>query len=241
MNILKSDETIGNLVAADARKAGIFNKMGIDYCCAGTKTLKEVSDDLGITEEQLALALDDITMLDTKNSIDFSSWGLNTIIDYIVNVHHSYARKNSVVIYDLVQEVYYRHAENHPELKNLASTSFLFLHYLLNQMTEEEDVIFPYIRSLGTSKIPPGYLATRLDLLRSSVEAMRKAHHEAGENLKLIRKLTNNYSLPGDACNSYRALLERLRSFEYDLKFHVHMENNILFPRALLYEDGSGK
>ena len=239
MNTIILTETVGAIAAKDYRKAEVFRKMGIDFCYDGDKSLEEASRDAGVSAEQLNAALCQVTIEKTDSSQQFDKWNLVSVIDYIINTHHRYAKENAVIIYDLAQKVASHHGANHPELIKLATAIFLFLHDLLNHMKKEEEILFPAIKQLIREN---QYLEksryTTSGLIKGLIRLMREEHHATSKYLKLFHELTNDYMLPEDACSSYRNLFEKLKEFEDDLLLHVHLENNILFPKALVeYEE----
>lgn len=164
----------------------------------------------------------------------FNDWSLDSLIDYIINTHHQYAKTSAVIIHDLAQKVANSHNEKHPELMKLNTALFLFLHDLLNHMKKEEQILFPNIKQLIKKKTQSekGMYST-FGLIEESVRRMQKAHQAIGKDMKLFHELTNDYSLPEDACGSYKYLFEKLKEFEDDLLLHFHLENHILFPKAL--------
>ena len=174
----------------------------------------------------------------TTISQNFDEWELDNLMDYIIHAHHRYAKENSVVIYNMVQKVAYKHCENHPELSKLSAASFLFLHDLLNQMTDEEKVLFPNIKQLLAAKRKSGMVVnTPLGFVKDSVRLMERQNKEAATVLNIFRELTNDYTLPADACNSYTYLFEKMKEFEDNLFLHIHLENNILFPKAIAVQE----
>ena len=178
--------------------------------------------------------MEQITLGKTTSFERFNDWGLDSLIDYIINTHHKYAKTSAVIIHDLAQKVANNHNEKHPELMKLTTALFLFLHDLLNHMKKEEQILFPNIKQLIKKKTQSekGMYST-FGLIKESVRRMQKAHQIIGKDLKLFHELTNDYVLPEDACGSYKYLFEKLKEFEDDLLLHFHLENNILFPRAL--------
>jgi len=167
-------------------------------------------------------------------------WDLDSLIDHIINTHHQYAKENGIIIYNLVQTVAPYHSNNHPELIKLATAIFLFLHDLLNNMKKEEQILFPNIKQLIKKKTQSekGMYST-FGLIEESVGRMQKVHQAMVRDLKLFHELTNDYMIPADACGSYKYLLEKLKEFEDDLLLHLHLENNILFPKALAEDKGA--
>ncbi|MGN6179186.1 MAG: iron-sulfur cluster repair di-iron protein [Mucilaginibacter sp.] len=230
-------ETIGEIVAADYRKAQVFKKYGIDFCCGGKKTVKEVCIKKGIDslklEEDLAAAAQQ-----TNNSEhDFQKWDIGFLCEYIVNTHHQYVRDNTLFIRELAQKVARVHGGSHPELIDVAQIFERIAHGLMLHIMKEENILFPRIKELAHHQkigdtIPPadfGQISTPIQLMESE-------HEQAGEDFEAIRDLTMNYQLPADACQSYTILFKKLDEYENDLHRHVHLENNILFPRAIQIE-----
>ena len=232
------EETIGAIAAKDIRKAEILKAKGVDFCCGGNKTIKEASEEAGITEEELRSALNTTEAGPLSPSQDFNKWELDFLADYIINTHHRYIRENVENINSIAAKVAQVHGEHHPELKKLAQSINHFLQDLLNHTIKEERVLFPAIKegvakkrdSSFTGTIPAGFI-------KHPILMMQKEHEIAGEDLTFFRKITNNYALPADACNSYMYLFEKMKEFENDLYNHIHLENNILFPKALKLDE----
>ncbi len=232
--VTAAGETVGEIAAKDIRKAEIFKEKGIDFCCGGNKTLKEASEEAGISEEELTSALKAVEARPLSPSQDYNKWELDFLADYIVNTHHRYVKENAETIYGLAQKVAQRHGDAHPELKKLAQGTLHFLEDLLNHTQKEEKILFPAIKAAVASKKDPSANGSREPgFIRQPIMAMEKEHAIAGEDLTYFRKLTNDYALPADACNSYTYLFEKMKEFEEDLHQHIHLENNILFPKAL--------
>lgn len=174
----------------------------------------------------------------TIASQEFYTWDINSLIDYILNIHHQYAKDNIVIIYDLAQKVSNKHCENHPEFGKLPTEIFLFFHDLLNHMMKEEEILFPNIKQLIKNRRFSGKaIYTTFGLIRDSIRLMQKEHNAAGEYLKSLRKYTNNYKSPVDACNSCKNLFKKMQEFETDLLMHVYLESNILFPKAIALDE----
>ena len=238
MNTIQLTETVGAIAAKDYRKAEVFKSMGIDFLYTGDKTLNEVSEEAGITAENLMAALEQVTRGKSTSFREFNDWDLDSLIDYIINTHHQYAKASAVIIHDLAQKVANDHNEKHPKLTKLTTALFLFFHDLLNHMKKEEQILFPNIRQLVKKKsCVEGITYTTFGFIKESAIGMKKEHLAASNELKLFRKLTNDYLLPADACISYKYLFETMKEFENDLFLHVHLENNILFPKAISLDE----
>ncbi|WP_353195137.1 iron-sulfur cluster repair di-iron protein [Parapedobacter defluvii] len=229
----EAEETIGEIAAKDIRKAAVFKKLGIDFCCGGKQTLKEAVHQAGLTEEQVQEALDrSEAVVAGQVTHDFGSWDLGFLADYIYNVHHKYIRESGPVIEQLAEKVAMRHGQVHPELFELANGLKGLINELYSHVQKEERVLFPAIKALegngANTQIPVG--------IKGPVQVMEAEHGSAGDELKALRKLTSDYELPADVCNSYTYLFEKIKEFENDLFQHIHLENNILFPKALKLE-----
>ena len=227
-----SDETVGQIASKDIRKAEAFKKLGIDFCCGGKKTLKQALRDADISEQQLQEALAEGAQLPaTQQPLSFASWKPDFLVDYIVNVHHQYVRENGPVISELASKVANRHGDKHPELFALADHVQLLLADLYQHLDKEENMLFPAIKQLIGAKANETF--SDHNSVDSAIDLMEKEHESAGDDLRSLRKITNQYELPQGACNSYTYLFEKLKEFENDLFNHIHLENNILFPKAL--------
>lgn len=231
--------TIGELVAHDFRTAQIFKKYGIDFCCGGKKTLAEVCErkqiDVGALEAELA----DITKVHNDDGAqNFQAWSLDFLCDYIVNNHHNYVKESIPFLSEISQKVARVHGERHKELYNLAVVFARIANELNSHMKKEEMILFPYIKEMVAAQKEGGVLPkSHFGEVANPIHVMETEHESAGEDLSEIRELTNNYQLPADACTSYRILFQKLQEFENDLMRHIHLENNILFPKAKALED----
>lgn len=223
-------ETVGEIAAKDMRKAEVFKKMGIDFCCGGKKTLKEAAAEAGLTEAQVEEELQRSETMGSGQVVhDFDTWDLGFLADYIYNVHHKYVRENGPIIEQLAEKVTSRHGAAHPELFEVAKTIKRVVADMYSHQQKEERVLFPAIKALESNG------GTTFGI-GGPVQMMEADHDDAGNELKALRKLTNDYTLPADACNSYTYLFDKIQEFENDLFQHIHLENNILFPKALKLE-----
>ncbi|MFV0605788.1 MAG: iron-sulfur cluster repair di-iron protein [Niabella sp.] len=234
----KEEETVGSIAAKDLRKAEVFKEKGIDFCCGGRKTLQQACEAAGISEEELRQALEAVDKAPVTPSQDYNKWELDFLADYIVNTHHRYVKESVDNIYAMAVKVTGRHGNQHPELKEVAERIRPFLQELLHHTEKEEQILFPIIKASVAKKrdqsielkTPPGFV-------QQPIAVMQLEHENAGEDLSFFRKVTNNYALPDGACNSYRYLYEKMQEFENDLHQHIHLENNILFPKAIKLDE----
>ncbi len=233
----QSDETIGQIAAKDLRKAQIFKKYGLDFCCGGKKTVKEACAEKGLDVTKIEQELQQPDLRTSSRPLPYNDWSLDFLIDYILNTHHSYIRKNLPDIRAYAEKVLLVHGNRHEELARIQQLVEEISHELVSHMMKEEKVLFPYIKELvlGDQGGKPTY-AAQFDSVKNPINMMEMEHELVGKNLEEIRELTDNYNLPEDACASYSLLYRLLDDFEEDLHMHIHLENNILFPKALELE-----
>lgn len=227
-------ETIGEIVSKDLRKAEVFKKMGIDFCCGGKKSLEEACWEKGLNVSEVKRALENVSdVVISSASHDFNNWSLSFLADYIVNVHHAYVKEITPLLADLSLKVANHHGKEHPELVKIASITDEMLCELKVHMKKEETILFPYIKKLEAN-LADGITTPRaFSSVKQPVAVMEHDHDIVAELSKEVRRLTNEYTLPEGACNSYALLYRKLEEFENDLHLHVHLENNILFPKAV--------
>lgn len=232
------EETIGEMVTRDYRKAQVFKKLGIDFCCGGKKTLSEISRKKGISVEKIREELAAVEKSDTAScGLNFDKWEIDFLAEYVTNTHHGYVRENIPFISELAAKVARVHGDRHPELIGVADAFARIAQDLTLHMVKEEKILFPFIKELVQIKKSGGKLEqSAVGPVSNPIRVMEMEHEQAGEDLEEIRTLTKNYTLPEDACNSYTILFRKLEEFEDDLHKHVHLENNILFPKAIAIE-----
>lgn len=228
-------ETVGSIAAKDYRKAEVFKKFGIDFCCGGEKSLKDASAEAGISEEHLKAELEKADTVTSSASQDYNKWGLDFLADYIKNTHHQYVKESAPVLKGLAEKVALAHGLQQAELFDLAKRVDSLLTDLLDHVNKEETIVFPAIKTL-VAKRDAGDKSPLEGSLETAIKLMHEEHDHAGDDLRYFRKITSDYTLPAGACNSYTYLFEKLKEFEDDLFRHIHLENNILFPKAIALE-----
>ncbi len=234
----EGQETLGEIAAKDLRKAQIFKKYGLDFCCGGKKTVKEACEDKGLDIKKVEDELQHAdTVATSSRPLPYNDWGLDFLADYIVNTHHSYLRKNLPDIRAYASKVLKVHGMRHPELEKVYQLVEDTSNELLTHMQKEENTLFPFIKKLvgvknGMQLYTPGAFGT----VENPVKNMIHEHQKVGDNLHELRHVTNNYALPEDACASYSLLYRMLDEMEDDVLTHIHLENNILFPKAIELE-----
>lgn len=233
----EGDETLGQIAASDLRKAQIFKKYGLDFCCGGKKTVKEACAEKGIDATKVEQELQQADKIPSSRPLPYNEWNLDFLADYIVNTHHSYVRKNLPDIRAYAEKVMRVHGNGHPELIKVHQAVEAVNAELTSHMMKEERILFPYIKELAAVKNgSQPEQACQFGTIQNPVNMMEMEHEMVGKTLADLRILTNNYELPAEACASYSLLYRMLDEFEDDLHLHIHLENNILFPKAIELE-----
>lgn len=235
LNMLQ--RTVGELVAEDYRLAEVFKKHGIDFCCGGKRTLEDVCQQKGVDASALKLALQHPPVKSEAPSHRFTEWSISFLADYIEQVHHTYVRHTAPQIMQYAAKVARVHGQAHPETIEIAELFTTLQQELMIHMQKEEEVLFPYIRQLANAAIT-GQTPTAPPFGSASnpIQMMENEHELAGQSMQEIRTLSSNFNTPEGACNTYRVLYKLLEEFESDLHQHVHLENNVLFPKTVKLE-----
>jgi regulator of cell morphogenesis and NO signaling len=232
-----SESTVGELAAKDYRKVEVFKKYGIDFCCGGKKSLSHVCNEKKLNREQLEIELAMVETSAKLPSQNFTTWDPAFLSDYIVNTHHKYIVQALPLILEFSQKVANVHGHEHPEVIEAASIFRQVTDEINQYMMKEENILFPYIKYLSQVKASKGRVAAPgFGSAMNSIKMMEHEHDVVGELMHEIRKITSDYILPTEACNSYRFLFSKLNEFEEDLHQHIHLENNILFPMTIELE-----
>ena len=238
---VETTETIGQHAAAYPSSKRVFEKLGIDYCCGGNISLQEVcaKHDLNVDDlvEMLAAEHGRLSAA-SRVEPDFLNMSLAALSDHIVRDHHVFTRDENARITALLEKVCSVHGDNHKELFEVQMIFGMLRLELENHMLKEERMLFPYIALMESSlgfglAVPPAPFGTT----RNPVKVMMSEHDAAAEQLREIRRLTNDFATPADACVTYAGLFEALEGLEKDLHQHIHLENNILFPKAIEMEE----
>ncbi|CAN5179457.1 hypothetical protein BH09BAC5_BH09BAC5_03010 [soil metagenome] len=224
-------ETLGEIAVKDIRKAQVFKKYGLDFCCGGKKTLQVACAEKGLDIVQVEKELQGMDKITVSRPLPYQDWSLDFLTDYIINTHHAYVRKFMPDILTYGKKVAAVHGDVHPELKQIYELIKLVEGELTPHMLKEEQILFPIIKKIAAAEKANSPLAETG--IASPVHVMESEHEQVGNYMESINRLSNNYSLPSDACASYTLLFKMLSEFEDDLHLHIHLENNILFPKAI--------
>ena len=235
----KTHQSLSEIVTNNFKSAAVFEKFGLDFCCHGKKSISEACEEKGISVEEVLTQIEKLNENNPEqNQGQFNQWDLDFLVDYIVNVHHQYVRNMIPLISAHADKVTSKHGQNHPKLINVADNFTVVYKDLKQHMMKEEQLLFPYIKYLvnirNNSAAPE---APFFGSIKNPIQMMEAEHESAGNLLADIAILTYNYTPPADACNTFKIFYQELREFEQDLHKHVHLENNILFPRSVELEN----
>lgn len=231
------NRTVGEIVKLDFRAADVFSNYGIDFCCGGKISVSEACANAKTEESIVIGALENLKNQQGSAVHDFDSWNIGFLTDYIIHTHHQYVSKAIPQILPLAQKVADVHGEHHSEVIQINLLFQDLAEELLSHMQKEEMILFPYIKKLVVEEsagqcTDPSCFGT----VMGPISVMEQEHENAGVILKELYSLSNGYQVPEDACNTFRVLYGKLKEFEDDLHRHIHLENNILFPKALEME-----
>mgnify|MGYP003574947511 FL=1 len=228
MNI--TEQTIvGDLVAKDYRTASVFKKQGIDFCCAGNRTIAEACAKKSIDPALVIGNLEEVITKTNNPVADYNTWPLDLLADYVEKKHHRYVQEKIVEIVPFLNKVASVHGGSHPELLEVQDLFRGCVEELTAHMQKEEQILFPFVRKMAAGDVVSAPFGT----VQNPINMMMHEHTAEGERFRRIAELTDNYTPPVDACNTYKVTLALLQEFEEDLHLHIHLENNIMFPRAI--------
>ncbi len=218
----------------------VFEKLKIDYCCGGDTPLGEACATAGVKVENLERMLEEAGQAEVqgKGSIKFQKATLSELISHILDKHHVYTKEEMARLEPLIDKVIAAHGENHSELRSLGGLFQQLCADLKPHMFKEEQILFPYIVEMESSALQnrPAPVAP-FGTVKNPIRMMMMEHETVGDLLRELRALSSDYTVPPDGCISYQTLYQALEAFEQDLHQHIHLENNILFPRAVAMEE----
>ena len=232
-------KTVREFAVENLAATRIFEKFGIDYCCGGGQSLEQACEKANVPIEQVldALEMAEETRRSAQPTRDWNREPLSELIAHIKNTHHKYTREETARLTALLAKVCSVHGKNHLELLQVRETFAGLVQELTTHLMKEEMVLFPYIERMEEAVIQrEPVLPAPFGTVQNPVAMMEHEHDSAGEALRAMRKASGDFTPPADACVSYQTLYKALAAFEADLHQHIHLENNVLFPRAIAME-----
>lgn len=227
---------VGDIVAQDFRTATVFKKFGIDFCCNGSKTIEEACLNKNLNQDEVISALENLQQ-QQKQTTDYNAWALDFLANYIENTHHKYVAEKTPILQELLDKLCKVHGDHHPELFEVTDLFNQAAKDMAAHMKKEELILFPFIKNMVKAKTTGSEMRQpRFGSVENPVDMMTHDHTQQGEIFDKIKALTNHYTTPADGCNTYQVTFKMLEEFEDDLHTHIHLENNILFPKAVQME-----
>jgi regulator of cell morphogenesis and NO signaling len=233
---LNTTKTVREVALEVPNATRVFERLKIDYCCGGGRQISEACAAVGVPLDQLSQMLDEACAA-PREAQDFTTGPLSDLIRHILDTHHVYTREESSRIQALLEKVCAKHGENHPALLEVRAAFLRLDADLQPHLFKEEQILFPYILRLEAAATAGASAPfAPFGTVGNPVRMMMFEHDTAGDLLREIRAAACDFQVPGDACMSFRALYRALEDFEKDLHQHIHLENNVLFPRAVELE-----
>jgi regulator of cell morphogenesis and NO signaling len=231
---IELENTVGQLVARHPRLSRVFEEAGVDYCCGGKRPLAEACRQKGLDPAAFVARLEEAAAkANGQDYVDAAAMSLAELADHIELAHHAYLKQELPRLDFLTAKVSNVHGQHDNRLHEIRRVFLQFAGEISVHMMKEEQILFPMIRRLASSESP---LSFHCGSIANPIRQMELEHHDAGDALEQFRSLTDGYTPPDWACNTYRALLDALAGLERDMHQHVHKEDNVLFPRALARE-----
>lgn len=234
-----TEKTVRELVLESPAATRVFEKLGIDYCCGGNQSLEKACHAANLSMDKVLDSLEEAEQATRVNQKvrDWQKEPLADLVAHINGTHHKYTREELARLGPLFDKVCSVHGKNHPELLQMRAVFGGLTHELTMHMMKEEMVLFPYIVRLEEGVIEhQSVLPAPFGSVQNPISMMEHDHDSAGSDLRAMRETSQGYAAPADACVSYQTLYKALADFEADLHQHIHLENNILFPRAIAME-----
>lgn len=236
---IESSSFVTDIVTHDFRTADVFRKYDIDFCCGGKWSLDIVCQNKNLKTDDIIEELRKIVRQTASNAaLDFDNWDIDFLTDYIFNVHHRYLQRALPEIKEQVAKFLDGHRKKFPQFEELETIIDRFMKEIPPHMKREEEIFFPYIKQIHHAhKHRESYAKLLIRTLRKPIEeVMLKEHETTGSNLHRLRTITNNYTPPDKACIAHKVTFAKLKELDNDLVQHIHLESNILFPKAIQME-----
>jgi regulator of cell morphogenesis and NO signaling len=227
------EKTVGQLVVERPSRARVFERLGIDYCCGGKLPLRHACEQKKLDYDSVVAELEQDRAAPEQGARNWASASLTDLCDHIERTHHAYLKEELPRLEFLTSKVAARHGDHRPALREVHRIFLGLKAEMDGHMVKEERILFPLCRQLDVAdKLP----ATHCGSVGNPIAVMIREHEDAGDALAQIHGLTDGFTPPADACNTFRAMYDSLRQLEQDMHQHVHKENNILFPKAIRLE-----
>ena len=233
---INTNTSVGEIVKANFKTAQIFDKNKIDFCCAGGISLAEACNKSNVDIKLLVPELEALVALNDPDSKYIDGLELNELCDYIEKRHHTYVSETIPFLQVKLQKLCDVHGENHPELFEIKELFGGAAENLSAHMKKEELILFPYIRKMVNYKKEGHNSKSKFGEVKNTIDIMHEEHTTEGERFVKISKLSSSYTCPPDGCATFQITYHTLKEFENDLHRHIHLENNILFKKALFLE-----
>jgi regulator of cell morphogenesis and NO signaling len=228
-----TEKKVGKIVADNFRTAKVFTEYGIDFCCKGGVKLSDACSTRGLEVQEVVQKLEQI--MQVADQSPYQQMTLSQLIDHIVNVHHHYVEETIPALKLYLEKIERVHGDRHPELSQIREEFFATAGALTAHLKKEEFILFPYIKAMEEAKSNNFPLSKpHFGHIENPIAMMEDEHDTEGERFRRIASLTQNYTPPADACQTYGVAFSLLQEFEQDLHTHIHLENNVLFPKALV-------
>lgn len=232
-----ANKTVRELTVELPHAVRVFEGFGIDYCCGGAKPLADACKQAKVSLDDVMQRLEEASPARSRDT-DWTQGSITSLIDHIVARHHTYVKQELPRLQQLIAKVSGKHGEKHPELYRIKTVFSALSDELNSHLMKEETILFPYLYQLEQAQAPARGNAC-FGTVRNPIHMMELEHDSAGDALRELRQITNQFTPPEDGCTSYQMLYRGLQEFEADLHRHIHLENNILFPRAVSMEAAS--
>ena len=228
---------VGEIARFNYKTVEVFEKLRIDFCCGGDISLEEACKRQKVNAPEVLASIQKLIGSTPTDNDRIHSLPLDQLIDHIMKVHHSYVLESIPVLQRYLNKITNVHGTNHPELAVVEDSFNQAATNLLQHMEKEEQILFPAIKEMLAAKTGgTEYTGSHCGTVLSPISVMKQEHEAEGDRFEQMSVLTNNYTIPADACNTFSYSYQKLQEFEQDLHRHIHLENNILFPEAIKLE-----
>ncbi len=232
------ERTLAEIVNEDLRTADVFKKFGMDFCCGGGRSLEAACSKHGVEAEEVLRELNKLEQKAEHKPDDFADWPVDRLVEHIVAKHHAYLEEALPMIEEYAAKVAKVHGPSHPEVLQVQEIFMGLAWELRVHLKKEENILFPYLMHLAKAQRGEENLQLpTFGKAENPIRQMMHEHDDAGDALKKLRAITRGFYPPEYACNTWRAYYRKLEELEGDLFLHVHLENNVLFPKAIALEE----